>query len=144
MKIYLTDYGFGELENICLSIVSMEYDFYSTIYPDRFNYVYCSKADKQKLLGNPTYRKRLPRLIDSGAIKEINIKENPKNHHQFLKGYIPLVSSTASEIIDAPTYVEQFLQKSYTGLSPEAQYIYKTMVDKPLELVPPIPVMLCH
>jgi hypothetical protein len=127
MKTLLSDYGFGFREDLFLTIANTKYDFYNTIYPNRLNYVYFSKEDKQKLLGNPTFRKRLSIMIDSGAIKEINIKKNPKNSNQFLKGYIPLVSPVTSEIIDAPSYVEQYYQKKYTGLSPVAQYIFQTM-----------------
>ena len=126
MKFHYHDYGFNQKENLFLTYTAVRYRFYSTRYPDADNYVYLSKADKQRLLGNPTYRKRLPYLMDAGAILEIDIKENPHNHNQTLKGYIP--TEMPYELVQGEAaYIERYMKGSYSSLSFEAKCILETL-----------------
>jgi len=126
MKIYYHDYGFSQRENIFLTYTNIKYRFYFTRYPDLVNYVYLSKEDKQKFLGNPTYRKRLPHLIREGAIQEINIKENPHNYNQYLKGYIP--TEMPYELVKGEAvYAERYMNDYYQSLTYQAQHVLETL-----------------
>ena len=96
-------------------------------------YAYISRDEKRKLLGNPTYKKRIKGLIDIGAIKEIPVGRNPNNAKQMIWGYIPADLPYTREYAYLP-FLDNYNSWVMGKLSIEALSIYNTMGNSTVDI----------
>jgi len=130
-EYYDFECGFGLKENVFLTKVVQKYRHHASKYENA--YAYIPIKDKKKLLGNPTYKKRLDNLLNSGVLQEVAVGINPKNAKQSIWGYIPADIPYKRRKAYLPFldtyYIDQM--KSY---SPEALWIYSTMLNSTVDI----------
>lgn len=125
------DFGLSPRSNAFMTKVVQKYRFYNSIYS--YPYAYMSQQEKKILLGDPTFKKRLPKLSSDGFITEIILGRNPNNRKQFIVGYIPANIPYQRKNEYLP-FMDRYYLLIKRHLSPEAIYIYDTMMNSSINI----------
>lgn len=125
------DFGYELKENVFLTKVVQKYRYH--LGQSENAYAYMSLQEKIRLLGNPTYKKRIEKLINIGAIREVIVGKNPNNSKQNIMGYIPADMKYKRKKAYLP-FLDEYHLWLNSFLSPEALNIYNTMRNSNVDI----------